>query len=172
MTDQNPPADDASSPPAAGPADQTSAPPPPPAPAYPAYPPAPAGMPAVAYGGTGQLGKVRSTGICILLYIVTLGIYGWYWYYSVHTEMKNHSGRGMGGGVALVLAIFIGIVMPYITSAEVGGLYEARGQQKPVSAATGLWAFPGALILVGPIIWFVKTNGRLNEYWQSLGATA
>jgi hypothetical protein len=84
--------------------------------------------------------------------------------------MKNYSGRGLDGPLALVLAIFVGIVMPYITSSEVGGLYEARGQQKPVSGATGLWVFPGVFIIVGPIIWFVKTNGALNDYWRSVGA--
>jgi hypothetical protein len=34
---------------------------------------------------------------------------------------------------------------------------------------TGLWYFPGVLILVGPIVWFVKTNGALNDYWRSQG---
>ncbi|HSS67777.1 MAG TPA: DUF4234 domain-containing protein [Nocardioidaceae bacterium] len=174
MTDQNPPVNEPTGVPPVDqptempPAEQAPPPPAPPAP-YAAYPPAP---PGVGYGATGQLGKVRGTGICILLYIVTLGIYGWFWYYNVHKEMKDHSGRGLGGGVALILAIFVGIVMPYINSSEVGGLYEARGQQKPVSAATGLWVFPGVLIIVGPIIWFVKTNGALNDYWQSLGASA
>ncbi|GAB2640648.1 hypothetical protein GCM10027270_31590 [Nocardioides ginkgobilobae] len=43
-------------------------------------------------------------------------------------------------------------------------------QKEPVSGATGLWYFPGMFILVGPIIWFVKTNGALNDYWKSLGA--
>ena len=58
--------------------------------------------------------------------------------------MKRHkNGEGLGGGLALVLTIFVGIVMPYITSDEVGKLYEHRGQPKPVSALTGLWYFPG-----------------------------
>ena len=35
---------------------------------------------------------------------------------------------------------------------------------------TGLWVFPGIFILVGPFIWFSKTNGALNDYWRSLGA--
>jgi len=121
--------------------------------------------------GTGQLGQVRGTGITMLLFFVTLGIYGFYWYYVTHEEMKRHNGRGLGGVLALVLALFVGIVMPYLTSDEVGNLYEARGQPKPVSALTGLWSFPGIFILVGPIIWFVKTNGALNDYWRSLGAT-
>ncbi|MGH8869017.1 MAG: DUF4234 domain-containing protein [Actinomycetes bacterium] len=132
----------------------------PPAP-QPGYPPAPMGAP--------PLGQVRSTGMSIFLFFITLGFYGWYWYYAVHDEMKRHTGRGIGGGIALLIAILVGIAMPYLTSDEVGKLYEARGQAKPVSALTGLWSFPGALILVGPFIWFVKTNRALNAYWESLG---
>jgi len=122
------------------------------------------------YPAGAPLGKVRSTGVCILLVIVTLGIYSIYWFYAVHNEMKRHSARGIGGGIALLLAIFVGIVMPYITSNEVGDLYENRGEPRRVSAVTGLWYFPGMLILIGPIVWFVKTNGALNSYWKSLGA--
>jgi hypothetical protein len=120
---------------------------------------------------SGELGKVRSTGGCVLLSIVTLGFYTWYWYFKTHEEMKRHSGVGLGGGVALILAIFVGIVMPFLTPNEVGGLYERRGQARPVSAATGLWALLlGWFFLVGLIVWFVKTNGALNAYWRSLGA--
>lgn len=54
---------------------------------------------------------------------------------------------------------------------EVGDMYERRNQTKPVSGSTGLWSFPGFLLLgIGPIVWFVKTNGALNNYWRSLGA--
>ena len=122
------------------------------------------------YGGHGPIGKVRPTGITILLFLVTLGIYGWYYFFKTHEEMKQHSGNGLGGPVALILAIFVGIVLPYTMGNEVGQLYERAGRQAPVSAATGLWYFPGMLILVGPIIWYVKVNGALNSYWESLGA--
>jgi hypothetical protein len=124
----------------------------------------------VAYSDPGAVGKVRGTGMAILLTVVTFGIYPLYWYYAVHSELKRHRGTGLGGGIALLLAVFVGIVMPYLTSAEVGEAYAGRGQDKPVSGATGLWYFPGLLILVGPIVWFVKTNGALNAYWRSVGA--
>lgn len=124
---------------------------------------------APAYGGA-PIGRIRGTGVCILLSIVTFGIYTVVWFYQTHSEMKRHSGQGIGGGVALLLSIFVGIVMPYITASEVGGLYERRGQRKPVSGATGLWYFPGWFLLVGPLVWFVKTNGALNAYWRSQGA--
>ena len=134
------------------------------------YPVQPQGQPAYLPAQPGPAGKIRGTGGCVLLTIVTLGFYTWYWYFKTHEGMKRHSGVGLGGGVSLVLAIFVGIVMPYLTSAEVGGLYKRRGQKEPVSGVTGLWYFPGMFILVGPIIWFVKTNGALNDYWKSLGA--
>ena len=141
--------------------------PPPPPPAYGV--PATAGASALA---TPPVGKIRNTGTCFLLMIVTLGIYGIYWYFATHEEMKRHTGQGIGGLVALLLAIFVGIVMPFLNSNEVGHLYERRGQKPPVTALTGLWALLlGWFFFVGLIVWFVKTNGALNDYWRSLGAS-
>lgn len=164
-TPQNPYADP--------PATPDAVPPPPPAPPLDPYGTAPAPGTAygthAAYGAGPATGKIRGTGMCILLCIVTLGIYSYVWFYSVHDEMKRHTGQGLGGGLALVLAFLVGIVMPYITSSEVGGLYERAGQQKPVSGATGLWNFPGIFLIVGPLVWFIKTNNALNEYWRSQG---
>lgn len=126
--------------------------------------PAPYGAPA-----PGTLGQIRGTGITMLLFFVTLGIYGLVYYYKTHEEIKIHTGRGLGGGLALLLAILVGFVSPFLLSDEVGKLHSARGQQPPVTAVTGLWVIPGILILVGPFIWFIKTNGALNDYWKSLG---
>lgn len=78
-------------------------------------------------------------------------------------------GQGIGGVLALVLALFVGIAMPFVSSNEVGALYTRTGRQAPVTSMTGLWYFPGIFILVGPLVWFIKTNGALNEYWKSQG---
>jgi hypothetical protein len=111
-------------------------------------------------------GTPRGVGVVILLYFVTLGIYGLYWYYITHDEMKRETGEGLGGGIALLIAILAGIVMPFITANEVGKMYEKAGNAKPVSAATGFWAFPGIFIIIGPFIWISKVQGALNRYWQ------
>lgn len=133
---------------------------PPPPPAYGYAPPQ-----------LGPVGSIRSTGVAILLFFVTCGFYSLYWWYQTHEEMKRHTGQGIGGLVALLLAFFVAPVAAFLTSDEVGKLYESRGQNKPVDAMTGLWYFPGILLVVLPFVWFVKTNGALNEYWRSLGAT-
>jgi hypothetical protein len=28
----------------------------------------------------------------------------------------------------------------------------------------------GSFIVVGPLVWLIKTNGALNAYWRSMGA--
>ena len=137
-------------------------------PAPPAQPtPPPAYAPPSNYSG--PVGQVRGTGISILLYIVTLSIYGYVYYFKTHEEMKRNSGQGLGGGIALVLALFVGFVLPFTMASEVGNLYKRAGREAPVSGVTGLWIL---LPLVGAIVWFVKTNGALNSYWESQGATA
>ncbi|MCZ4497947.1 MAG: hypothetical protein JWQ74_500 [Marmoricola sp.] len=162
MTDQTPPPHDPTVPP---PAYQ-----PPPPPAY--QPPPPAyGQPPVGYvaPAAGPIGKVRSTGVCFLLMVVTFGIYSLFWYGNTQGEMKRHSGRGLGGPVSVLLAFFVGFVMPFFSSGEVGDLQAGAGREKTVQGTTGLWIL---LPFVGSIIWFVKTNGALNDYWRSLGATS
>lgn len=158
------------------PAEPTSSSAPPPYAGGAMPPPAVPAAPVAGFApipSTGPVGKVRGTGACIGLTIITLGIYSWYWYYKTHDEMKLHSGDGIGGPIALILAIFIGIVNPFLSSSEVGKLYQRDGRQAPVSAATGLWfLLLGWFFLVGAIVWFVKTNGALNDYWKSKGATA
>ncbi|TWE13208.1 DUF4234 domain-containing protein [Rudaeicoccus suwonensis] len=113
--------------------------------------------------------KIRSTGACILLMIVTLGFYSWYWWFKVHSDLQRQRDRGLGGGIALVLAIFISIVLVFLTPSEVGDACKDRGIQQRVSAVTGLWVL---LPLVGMIVWFVKVNGAVNRYWESLGVRA
>ena len=131
---------------------------------------APQGVPPYAPQGALPYGQIRSTGISILLFFVTFGIYGYVYYYKVHDEMKRHTGDGIGGGIALLLALLVGVASPFLVSSEVGGLYRRVGREQPVSGATGLWYLPGMFIIVGPFIWFIKTNNALNEYWASVGA--
>jgi hypothetical protein len=119
---------------------------------------------------SGPIGRLRPTGITVLLFFVTLGIWGFVYYYQVFDELKRHSGHGLGGLFGLLISLFFGVVTPFLLSHEVGELYERTGRRRPVSAVTGLWFFPGILVVVGPFIWFARTNRALNDYWSALGA--
>jgi hypothetical protein len=118
---------------------------------------------------SGPLGKQRGTVFVILVSIVTLGIYYLYWVYKTQEEVKQHSGQGIGGVLGLVIALVIGVVTPFVIPSEIGKMYEQDGRTSPVTGWTGLWATLGALILIGPIVWFVKIQRALNRYWESKG---
>ena len=117
----------------------------------------------------GQPGVTRSIGKCILLAIVTFGIYPVYWSYKTHDEIKRYSGNGVGGVLGLVIYLVVSPVTYFIAPSEVRYMYEdLDGGTSPVRGKTGLWIL---LPLVGPIVWFVKVQGALNRYWQSKGAS-
>ena len=146
-------------------------PPPQYGPPAPAYRPMPWGPPPQVWRRPGAVGQVRSTGLQLLLFVVTFGIWGYLYLFQTHDEMKRHTGNGIGGVVALLVAIVFWMASPFLLSHEVGQLHERAGRRRPVSALTGLWFFPGALLLVGPFIWFALTNRALNDHWRSVGAS-
>ena len=126
----------------------------------------------VAYN-TGPLGRQRGVGFGILLFIVTFGFYGWYWAFKTEEEVKQHTGEGLGGVLGLVVWIVISAVSGFVIPSEVGKMYTRDGQVAPVTGWTGLWLFPGAILLIPAIVWFVKVQGALNRYWSAKGvATA
>ncbi len=113
-----------------------------------------------------QRGLPRGIGFGILLYIVTFGLYGWYWAYKTQEEMKQHTGDGLGGVIGLVIWILIQPVSAFVIPSEIGKMYGKAGQQPPMSGWTGLWLFPGAILIIPAIVWFVKVQGALNRYWE------
>lgn len=115
----------------------------------------------------GPLGQPRGVGTCILLAIVTLGIYTYVWTWKTHEEIKRHSGAGVGGPVGFVIYFVVSPVTYFLLASEVRQMLARAGRPSAVQGTTGLWIL---LPLVGPFIWFAKVQGQLNEYWRSLGA--
>jgi Domain of unknown function (DUF4234) len=121
---------------------------------------------------TGPLGQPRGIGFGILLFIITFGLYSLYWVYKTQEEMKQHTGDGLGGVLGLVVWIIISAVSAFVIPSEIGKMYQGDGRTAPVSGWTGLWLFPGAILVIPAIIWFVKVQGSLNRYWESKASTA
>lgn len=123
-------------------------------------------------GNSGPLGHPRGIGFAILIFIVTFGLYSLYWVYQTQEEVKRHSGEGIGGVLGLVVWIIVGAVSAFVIPSEIGKMYEKDGREAPITGWTGLWLFPGGLLIIPAIVWFVKVQGSLNRYWESERATA
>jgi cytosine/uracil/thiamine/allantoin permease len=125
--------------------------------------PPPPGFPPPA----GPLGTVRGIGACIGLAIITLGIYAYVWTWKTHEEVKRHSGIGVGGPVGFLIYFVVAPVTFFLLPSEIRQMLERAGRPSRVKGTTGLWIL---LPIAGPIVWFVKVQGQLNDYWRSLGA--
>jgi hypothetical protein len=149
----------------------TDIPPPPDAPPPPPPPPpgAPgdAGMP-ITPGGFGPLGKRRSIGLVIVLSLVTCGIWTLVWSYQNGEELKQHNRDGLGGVLYLVISFFISPVTMFLMAGEVEKMYRREGKEPPITTLWGLWFL---LPLIGNIIWYVRIQNAINDYWTAHGAT-
>ena len=119
------------------------------------------------YTNTGRVGRPRGIGLGILLFVVTLGFYGWYWVFKTQEETKEHTGEGLGGVLGLVVWILISAVSAFVIPSEIGKMYARDGRSAPIGGWSGLWLFPGGILVVPAIVWFVKVQGALNRYWAA-----
>ena len=113
---------------------------------------------------TGPIGLRRHIGTQILLSIVTLGLYGPYWAYTSHEDIRRHTDEGVGGVFGVLIWVFAGCVSFFLLPTEIQRMYEADGRESPVRASTAFW------ILAFGVPWFVKCQRALNDYWASKGA--
>jgi hypothetical protein len=117
----------------------------------------------------GPVGKQRNMLVCLLLFVVTLTLYGLYWVWCVHREIRSRSATGVGGWLGLAINIIVPFVTLFLVPYEAKQMHEAEGEESPTSAWTGLW---NLIPVVGSIIWFVKLQGALNRFWERHAATA
>jgi hypothetical protein len=116
----------------------------------------------------GPLGARRSTGLVILLSIVTCGIWTFVWAYQNGKELKDHTGTGLGGVAYLIVTILVSPVTMFLMAGEVEQLYRREGKEPPITTIWGLWFL---LPLIGNLIWYVRMQHALNDYWTAHGQT-
>ena len=116
----------------------------------------------------GPIGKPRSVGLTILVAIVTFGIWTWVWSYMNGEELKNYRRSGLGGvGYLLLTIIFVPVTM-FLMANEVEQMYLDAGEHPRITTLWGLWFL---LPLIGNIIWYVRIQNAINEFWQARGGS-
>lgn len=83
-------------------------------------------------------------------------------------EPKTYRRDGLGGVALLLLTIVISPVTLFAMANEVEQLYLDEGEQPRI---TTIWGFWFLLPLIGNIIWYVRIQNAINEFWQARGGT-
>jgi hypothetical protein len=129
--------------------------------------PQPPGGALSGVAGLGPLGKRRSMLLVILLTIVTCGIWTIVWSYQNGEELKNHARTGLGGVPYLFITLLLSPVTMFLMAGEVEQLYRREGKEPPITTLWGLWFL---LPVVGNLIWYVRIQNAINDYWAAHGA--
>ncbi len=128
--------------------------------------------PSLAYArlaAPGPLGQPRSIAFVLLLTIVTFGIWTIVWSFQNGDEIKRHTGKGLGGVAYLFITLLISPVTMFLMASEVEQLYRSEGKEPPITTIWGLWFL---LPIIGNLIWYVRIQHSINDYWTSHGATS
>lgn len=113
------------------------------------------------YGG--PIGQKRSPWTVLGLIVVTLGVYGFVWIYKNYEEMADHNGNWPPAPLGLALS-FVPFVALFMMPWRVGRSYEDRSLEPACTATTGFW---GVIPLVGAVVWLVRVQNAINEFWES-----
>lgn len=111
-------------------------------------------------------GKIRPPGTVVALMIITLGLYGLFYYYDTFESLKRwRGGEGLSGAVVLLLSVFVpgaALMLPWLLPAYVGRMYRRHNLPAPITGHTGWWCL---LPLIGMFVWVFKVQGALNDFW-------
>ena len=140
---------------------------PPPSPGAEPSIPAPGAVPAPV-GAPASLGKPRSIFMVLVLSVVTFGIWTIVWSYQNGAELKRYANTGLGGIAYLFITLLISPVTMFLMASEVEQLYRRKGMEPPITTIWGLWFL---LPLIGNLIWYVRIQHALNDYWTTEGST-
>jgi hypothetical protein len=127
--------------------------------------------------GTESTAKIRSVVWVIVLELVTLGIYGFCWWYFIHRELRDY-GRAKGttelgtspGRSLLAITLGLLIIVPAIISIFRGFKRVQAAQRlngiEPINGWIGLILF---LVFYPALMGYMQSG--LNPVWQAQAGT-
>jgi Domain of unknown function (DUF4234) len=121
-------------------------------------------------GSSNRIGKTRNPWGVWLLSLITLGIYGLYWYYMINAELRDYDQRIKVEPVWSLLAVVFPLITLYIatlvswvrTGGRIGSAQQISGSRHQCSVLVG--------VLLG-IIGFgiVYYQSQINKVWDQYG---
>ncbi|MGH2961805.1 MAG: DUF4234 domain-containing protein [Solirubrobacterales bacterium] len=132
-------------------------------------------------GPDAGIAKIRHPVGVAVLTLITLGIYGLYWWYQVNREMvdlgKARNAEGLGDNpTTSLLAFFPGglIIVPALMSLYNGTQRMKRAQEITTGATPTLngWIIVILLILGLSIVGYGYMQAELNKAWRTLPGAA
>jgi Domain of unknown function (DUF4234) len=117
----------------------------------------------------GQTYPKRSPLVVLGLVLITLGIYGFYWYYKVNEEIKRYTGDQTISPSRSLLAVipgFLLIVPPFIAYYNTANHVMQMEQQRGIASQIS----PALCVVLGLVIWIgmaAYMQEHLNRVWDS-----
>jgi hypothetical protein len=130
----------------------------------------------VSIEGAGSTAKIRSVVWVIVLEIVTLAIYGFFWWYFVHRELRDY-GRAKGtselgtspGRSLLAVTLGLLIIVPALIS-----IYNGFKRVQAAQRLTGIAPIDGWIGLILFLVFYPALMGyiqsALNPVWEAQAA--
>jgi hypothetical protein len=103
------------------------------------------------------------------LTLITLGIYGLYWYYKVNEEIRRYTGDQTISPARSLLAVIPGsllIVPPFIAYYNTANHVMQMEQQRGIASQIS----PALVVILGIVIWIgmsAYVQEHLNRVWDS-----
>lgn len=109
--------------------------------------------------------KQRSVGLCVVLSIITCGIYGIYWYYCLNEEINEVTERpGTSGGMVILLTIITcGIYAIYWNYKMGEKLDAARASQGVPMGSLAILYMVLSIVGLSVVSWALMQS-ELNHY--------
>ncbi len=122
----------------------------------------------------GQTYPKRSPLVVLGLAFITIGIYGFYWFYKVNQEIQRYTGDDTISPTRSLLAMvpgFLLIVPPliayYNTSNHIVRMQQQRGLTSEIS--------PALVVILGLVIWIgmaAYVQEHLNRVWDAASSAS
>jgi hypothetical protein len=112
-------------------------------------------------------GAFYSPWLVILLSIVTVTVWTYLWTFRTGGDLKRYNGDGLGAGITLLIRFLLWPVLFFTIPNEIKNMYARDGRSAPV---TWPWGFFFLLPVIGWLIWYLKVQAALNDFWLSKGA--